>query len=198
LNLYSYEFLGECILNSRELQSLHKLFIREPDEEFNDDDIIKITTSINKIKKIKDAKFDKLIINALESYNSVAGHKKVLNNLYSEKFDPLDRSHTEMLFQIWEIIKGDRNIQLFDKKWRKLIYYFILHQLLVDIGFQGPDPSTDFRGAGVLGLRNLFNYVKNSENSKQVINVALDTKTWYFFCASGINFSGKIIELIEV
>jgi hypothetical protein len=67
----------------------------------------------------------------------------------------------------------------------------------VEIGFQGPDPSTDLRGAGVLGLRNLYHYVLKSENSQFTWKIASDAKTWYFFSASGINFTGKIIDLIE-
>lgn len=68
----------------------------------------------------------------------------------------------------------------------------------MDIGFQGKDPTTDLRGAGMLGLRNLYYFVSESqENSMEVYRVASDAQTWYFFCASGINFTGKIIELIE-
>jgi hypothetical protein len=67
----------------------------------------------------------------------------------------------------------------------------------VEIGFQGPDPSTDLRGAGMLGLRNLHYFVTQSPNSEQVYKVATDRETWYFFSASGINFTGKIIDLIE-
>ena len=46
-----------------------------------------------------------------------------------------------MLFDIWISLKGDLDINLVDKKWR-------------DLGFQGDDPSTDFRGAGILALKN--------------------------------------------
>ena len=67
----------------------------------------------------------------------------------------------------------------------------------MEIGFQGPDPSTDLRGAGMLGLRNLHYFVTQSPNSEQVYKVATDRETWYFFSASGINFTGKIIDLIE-
>jgi hypothetical protein len=68
----------------------------------------------------------------------------------------------------------------------------------VDIGFQGQDPVTDLRGTGMLGLRHLCYFVHNSQNAEDVWSVALNQKTWYFFCASGINFTGKIINLIEV
>jgi hypothetical protein len=50
----------------------------------------------------------------------------------------------------------------------------------------------------MLGLRNLYYFLSESrENSLEVYRVASDSKTWYFFCASGINVTGKIIELIE-
>ena len=67
----------------------------------------------------------------------------------------------------------------------------------MEIGFQGNDPSTDLRGAGMLGLRNLHYFVTQSPNSEIVYKVATNSETWYFFSASGINFTGKIIELIE-
>jgi hypothetical protein len=50
----------------------------------------------------------------------------------------------------------------------------------------------------MLGLRNLHHYLTECpKDSMSVYQVASDSKTWYFFCASGINFTGKIIELFE-
>ncbi len=72
-----------------------------------------------------------------------------------------------------------------------------INLILVEVGFQGPDPSTDLRGAGILGLRNLHFYVLSCEESKYTYEVASNPDSWYFFCASGINFTGKVIEYIE-
>jgi len=33
-----------------------------------------------------------------------------------------------------------------------------------EIGFQGQDPATDFRGAGILGLNQLLRLCQNSDN----------------------------------
>ena len=68
----------------------------------------------------------------------------------------------------------------------------------MEIGFQGQDPITDLRGTGLLGLRHLHHFVLYSNLSEKVYNTAMNNQTWYFFCASGINFTGKIIKLIEV
>jgi hypothetical protein len=67
----------------------------------------------------------------------------------------------------------------------------------VQVGFQGPDPSTDLRGAGMLGLRNLHFYVTRCDDSVETYRVASSPESWYFFCASGINFTGKVIDYIE-
>ncbi len=67
----------------------------------------------------------------------------------------------------------------------------------MEVGFQGPDPSTDLRGAGMLGLRNLHFYVTKCQESVETYKVASNPETWYFFCASGINFTGKVIAKIE-
>jgi hypothetical protein len=51
----------------------------------------------------------------------------------------------------------------------------------------------------MLGLRNLYDFILYSkENALYVYEVASHPETWYFFSASGINFTGKIIDLIEV
>ena len=48
-----------------------------------------------------------------------------------------------LFFQLWKVLKP--NIPL---KGRRC-------QQWTEIGFQGDDPSTDFRGMGLLGLENL-------------------------------------------
>ncbi len=67
------------------------------------------------------------------------------------------------------------------------------------IGFQGEDPSTDFRGSGFLGLKNLLYFVENGkEEVEEVLRTALSEKRWYFFAAAGINITGKLINIVEV
>ena len=50
--------------------------------------------------------------------------------------------HEEMLTRFWKNLKGDDpngEYQRFTTNW-------------VEVGFQGKDPATDFRGIGILGL----------------------------------------------
>lgn len=55
---------------------------------------------------------------------------------------------------------------------------------------------TDFRGSGLLGLKQLHHFVVAEERMREVYQVATSEKTWYFFAAAGINISGKLIQFI--
>ena len=132
-----------------------------------------------KLKLAFEIKFD--------NHNKIAEFRNNLKLLYKEKFDKNNSKHVTMLFNLWKKLKGNETqIELIDKKW-------------LEIGFQGPDPSTDFRGAGILALYNLYDFVLKRENaSRQVYCDATDKIKWYFFAASGVNISGAIIDFIEV
>ena len=56
---------------------------------------------------------------------------------------------------------------------------------------------TDFRGSGLLGLKHLWQFNIADSRAEKVFKVGTGQKTWYFFAATGINISGKVIEFIE-
>lgn len=76
----------------------------------------------------------------------------------------------------------------------------ILHESMltnkwIDIGFQGEDPTTDFRGTGTLGLLNLHNFVsKRQKQALACLAHARDKKSEYFLACSGINVTHKMIN----
>ena len=77
------------------------------------------------------------------------------------------------------------------------IIYFYIFMYIVDIGFQGKDPLTDFRGSGLLGLKHLWRFSLYDLRAEDVYKVGTGEKTWYFFAATGINITGKVIQFIE-
>ena len=50
---------------------------------------------------------------------------------------------------------------------------------------------------GLLGLRHLWYFSLYDPRAENVFKVATDDKTWYFYCACGINITGKVIQFIE-
>ncbi len=77
----------------------------------------------------------------IKAYNRLLNE---IEELRQKKFSFDNCKHSEMLFDVWKGLKGkddELNAQV-TKRWS-------------EIGFQGNDPSTDFRGMGMLGLENL-------------------------------------------
>lgn len=67
-----------------------------------------------------------------------------------------------------------------------------------EVGFQGSDPSTDFRGMGMLGLMQLeyFSRTKHREARDVLLN-SQHPRRYYPFAATGINISAFVVELIR-
>lgn len=67
----------------------------------------------------------------------------------------------------------------------------------IELGFQGEDPTTDFRGTGLLGLLNLHFFVSaDPEKSKQILEEANDKRHHYFFACAGINITYKLLFML--
>jgi hypothetical protein len=67
-----------------------------------------------------------------------------------EAFD--EAEHVQALRELWSSRFGSRPFERHSKSWGKL-------------GFQGKDPVTDLRGAGMLGLRCLLHFVRTYPSS---------------------------------
>lgn len=86
-----------------------------------------------------------------------------------------------MLENIWDVLMpGVNRDSRFTKQW-------------IDIGFQGADPATDLRGAGLLGLKQLHHFIMSHKSkAKPMHQNSINQQTWYFFCVTGINITQKL------
>jgi hypothetical protein len=77
----------------------------------------------------------------INAYNKLINDVEAIRN---KKFSFDDVDNYKCIFEVWHGLKGKDDIldSKISKRWS-------------DIGFQGTDPSTDFRGMGLLGLVNL-------------------------------------------
>ena len=66
--------------------------------------------------------------------------KKTWNEFASIRYDPENQQHENLLEFYWKTCFQNQPFERKSKKWG-------------DIGFQGTDPASDFRGAGIFGLR---------------------------------------------
>lgn len=68
----------------------------------------------------------------------------------------------------------------------------------VDIGFQGDDPSTDFRGMGIQGLEDLLYFVeKYPDQSQSALQHASHPVNWYPYAIVGINITKFAYQILE-
>jgi hypothetical protein len=89
----------------------------------NEEEMNKIVNTIITVKKINDNFFKNQLFKLIKNYNKLIENKKRIRELYKEKFDKDNKQHVEILYQIWEILKGNRDIELIDQRWCKLNYF---------------------------------------------------------------------------
>jgi hypothetical protein len=66
-----------------------------------------------------------------------------------------------------------------------------------DIGFQGKDPATDFRGVGVFGLWNLVFFAETyPKRYKRLLDKARTTSGAYPFVIAGLNVTMMLFEIL--
>ncbi|XP_033942393.1 ELMO domain-containing protein 2 [Pseudochaenichthys georgianus] len=109
-----------------------------------------------------------------------------VENMRKEVFSSENQEHEAMLLKLWDLlmptVKLDSRIT---KQWG-------------DIGFQGDDPKTDFRGMGLLGLINLVFFSENyTEEARQVLSHANHPKLGYSYAIVGINLTEMAYSLLK-
>ncbi|KAH9414798.1 ELMO domain-containing protein 1 [Dermatophagoides pteronyssinus] len=110
-----------------------------------------------------------------------------LDKLRAITFDPNNESHQKLLKTLWEKLCPDRKLDgLISKQW-------------TEIGFQGSDPSTDFRGMGLLSLENLVFFVTVfGEYARNILSHSLHPTYGYPFAAVGINITHLALNLLRM
>lgn len=95
----------------------------------------------------------------------IYGYKQLItevSELRAMSYDPNNSNHSEMLRKLWNRLHDNEMLSgMITKQW-------------AEIGFQGEDPSTDFRGMGILGLMNLSYFADHYiEAAKQILQHSL-------------------------
>jgi hypothetical protein len=94
-------------------------------------------------------------------------------------------SHEQMLEDLWALLKpGVKRDSRLSEQWS-------------DIGFQGKDPATDFRGMGVLSLKNLVFFARHFPKEAAAILRAPGSPNTYPFAAAGINLTSHLLHLLK-
>ncbi|KAK2817175.1 hypothetical protein Q5P01_025366 [Channa striata] len=109
-----------------------------------------------------------------------------VEDLRKEVFNSENAEHEAMLLKLWDLLMPTVKLESrITKQWG-------------DIGFQGDDPKTDFRGMGLLGLINLVFFSENyTDKARQVLSHANHPKLGYSYAIVGINLTEMAYSLLR-
>nr|DAD36577.1 TPA_asm: hypothetical protein HUJ06_007218 [Nelumbo nucifera] len=115
-----------------------------------------------------------------------------LRNLQHRLEVPFDGScveHQDALKELWELAYPNRELpSLKSELWKEM-------------GWQGSDPSTDFRGGGFISLENLIFFAKKYPDSFQSLVHKKEGRRseWeYPFAVAGINISFMLVQMLDL
>jgi hypothetical protein len=129
----------------------------------------------------------------VKSFGRCVEHIWGYSQLYSEvealrltPYDATNIEHEEKLKRLWCSLKPDVELEArITKQWQ-------------DIGFQGDDPKTDFRGMGLLGLDNLLFFAEEySPAASHVLSHSLHPQYGYAYAIVGINITSLAYNLLK-
>lgn len=117
------------------------------------------------------------------------GYRRLLTmveDLKVEQYSTDNPEHEKKLLSLWHNLMPETKLEVrVTKQWQ-------------EIGFQGDDPSTDFRGMGVLGLENLLYFAKQFPGtSRHVLSHSQHPKFGYTFAIVGINLTSMAYRLLK-
>jgi hypothetical protein len=109
-----------------------------------------------------------------------------LDNLKRRVFDDANKEHADLLVQVWTCLMPDaRWPGLKSPDWSL-------------VGFQGQDPSTDFRGMGLLGLIQLAWFSQNdTECARAVLKTSSHERRYFPFAATSIVMTSLVVDLLR-
>ncbi|XP_072303135.1 ELMO domain-containing protein 1 isoform X2 [Eucyclogobius newberryi] len=152
------------------------------------DRVEKTIDDIMALKKINPDTNPQLGISLQASLLQVVGYRALLvevEKLRREAYDCENQEHEDTLLKLWKELRPDCPLTgRISKQW-------------CEIGFQGSDPKTDFRGMGLLGLSNLLYFAEHDKvTALQMLNDSLQPKHKYSFAIVGINITDLAFSLL--
>ena len=121
-------------------------------------------------------------------HDSLINERNLVLAMALHAFDNTDNFHTTVLDTIYRSLMNSQvSCPRFGSHWE-------------DIGFQGNDPATDLRGAGMLGLVNLFDFVTSPiacQIALCILKLSRDVTQRFPMCALSMSLTAIVISLLR-
>ncbi|XP_046853838.1 ELMO domain-containing protein 1-like [Xenia sp. Carnegie-2017] len=152
-------------------------------------DINKVVQDVLNVKKIDADKSLVFIERFSKCVVQISGYIDLIDLLGKKTkivFSCDNAEHEKKLLQLWSLLMPDTVLESrLSSQWG-------------EIGFQGKNPATDFRGMGILGLENLLYFASKQNNvCRKVLSESRHPKYWYSFAIVGINITALSLDLLK-
>uniref|UniRef100_A0A3B3URN3 ELMO/CED-12 domain containing 1 n=1 Tax=Poecilia latipinna TaxID=48699 RepID=A0A3B3URN3_9TELE len=153
------------------------------------DQVEKTIDDIMALKKINPDTNPQLSVSLQASLLQIVGYRSLMAEVEKLRREPYDSENTEhesMLMKLWKELRPDTPLTgRISKQW-------------CEIGFQGNDPKTDFRGMGLLGLQNLSaaDSAQTECSDPEIVAHRLLFPSRYSFAIVGINITDLAYSLL--
>eukprot|EP01122_Echinamoeba_exundans_P006819 TRINITY_DN1984_c0_g1_i2.p1 TRINITY_DN1984_c0_g1~~TRINITY_DN1984_c0_g1_i2.p1 ORF type:complete len:600 (-),score=160.87 TRINITY_DN1984_c0_g1_i2:307-2106(-) len=175
-------------IQANALALINSLYMTVPDPQSQKylDDTLEMLQLSKALKKIVKSVQDEHL--KLQSYIYQAQRLKRLARWKEIAYDKSNQQHEDMLLRLWEITFPGQQLSARESdQWKQM-------------GFQGKDPATDFRGMGLLGLYNLLYFGENlGDTWRGIITRNIDRKEREYPAAvAGINITQMLFDLLQL
>lgn len=152
-------------------------------------DLDRCIVNIMKEKKICPEKDSSFQICMRTCLLQITGYRQLyhdVENVRKKPYDSANAQHEKLLLKLWSLLMPTKKLKArISKQW-------------ADIGFQGDDPKTDFRGMGILGLINLVYFSENyTSEAHQILSRSNHPKLGYSYAIVGINLTEMAYSLLK-
>ena len=168
-----------------------KNFKKYLDLTANESDIFFVEEAVESLLDVKRMQRENFML--MENLTRCMESVRLINVVYTrlekmrlEQFDPSNEHHRYMIEKFYvNMMDNERKnpSELVSAEW-------------LELGFQGRDPSTDFRGMGILGLFQLMFFSEHKKQGAKLILAELSNPArFYPFAIIGINLTRFVMEL---
>jgi hypothetical protein len=155
-------------------------------------DDIDVDVSVNDIlavKKVNIHLYPQFPISMKLCISQIVGYRRLMAEveaLRKVSYSSENTEHEALLLQLWRSLQPD------------VVLTGRISPQWTDIGFQGNDPATDFRGMGLLGLQNLLYFCTRFTNiAHKLLSHSHHPQFGYSFAIVGINLTSVATRLLR-
>ncbi|XP_065904616.1 ELMO domain-containing protein 2-like [Dysidea avara] len=154
------------------------------DGDHTSDNAIDVVLRVKRIKN--DAKCMSSLRSSLQIVVGVAGLVREVELLKKDRYNKDNEHHESLLSQLWDhMMPSEKLTSRVSEQWK-------------DLGFQGTDPATDFRGMGLFGLTCLHHLAScRGDLARQLLSHSRHPTLGYPYAIVGIDLASMIWEMLE-